>query len=131
VTLFSGAGASRLVFDRVRIQNNTDGLLIQGTGLAAANVHVRDSLVVRNTRNGITAARTATVFVDHTSASDNGAAGILATAPGATVILGGATITRNGTGLVATSGGTIESYQNNQASGNDSDGLSPLTLPLK
>jgi hypothetical protein len=76
----AGFGAARVVLTRVQVENNTHGILADGTGSTGSIVvHVRDSVVAGNTGNGI-AAVTGTaptgVVVDRSSSGANAGNGI-------------------------------------------------------
>jgi len=117
--------SSDVVLDRVHLENNVDGLLIDGLVASGPGSHVvvRDSVMSGNAGNGIHAVTVpgqspAFVFVEHSSMVRNGAAGVLADGPGATVLLNDNSITRNGTGISATNGGQLFSYGNNKNNNN-------------
>jgi hypothetical protein len=132
----AGSGSARVVIERSRIDGNTYGIFAVGTGSTGVIiVHVRDSVVTVNKFDGIggyTSAGHSTVSmtVDHTSSLLNGGNGILAQGPSAFVFLANSTVMSNVTGLNA-SGGTIVSYQNNQLTGNVTDGAPTATISVK
>jgi hypothetical protein len=68
--------------------------------------------------------------VDHNSSLLNDANGILAQGPSAYVILANSTVMSNVTGLNA-AGGYIFSYQNNQLTGNLTEGSPTAVLAVK
>jgi hypothetical protein len=132
----SGSGAAALVvLNRVQAVNNFHGILADGTGSSGGLilVDVRDSFVAQNRGHGIAAISSAgasltAMVVDRTSSVINGASGIFSQA--ATVHLGNSTVTGNTTGLNV-AGGQILSYQNNQTSGNFTDGAPTGVLTLR
>ena len=114
-----------VVLDRVHLENNVDGLLIDGlvTSGPGSHVVVRDSVISGNAANGIHALTRpgmspAFAFVEHSSMVNNGQSGILADGAGATVLLNDNTITRNGAGISAINGGQLISYGNNKNNNN-------------
>ena len=126
ILVVNGAQAgSSVVLDRVHLENNVIGLKVDGSGNVGNGLHVvvRDSVVSGNAGDGIRAvsvpgAAPAFVLVEHTSAVNNGGIGIHADGPRATILLKDNTITRNGTGINATSGGQLISYGNNTNNNN-------------
>jgi hypothetical protein len=130
----SGSGSARVVLNRVQVEHNFQGILVDGTfSTGVILVDVRDSVVASNRGHGIAAISSAGhsptgVIVDRTSSAFNAASGILA--QGAAVHLGNSTVTGNATGLNV-AGGQILSYQNNQTSGNFNDGAPTGVLTLR
>ena len=61
---------------------------------------------------------------------NNAGYGILSEGTGALVVLGNSSVIGNGAGLGAPSGGSIQSYQNNQTKGNGFDGAPTSVLSL-
>ena len=118
--------AADAVLDRVHLENNVDGILIDGAvaaGSAGSHVVVRDSVMSGNVGSGIHAftqsgKSPAFVSVERSSMVRNGASGILADGPGATVLLSDSAITRNGTGISTINGGQLISYRNNRNNNN-------------
>jgi len=113
------------VLDRVHLENNVDGILIVGyvTTGAGSHVVVRDSVMAGNVGSGIHAVTLAGkspafVFVERSSMVRNGASGILADGPGATVLLRQSAITRNGAGVTTANGGQLISFGDNANANN-------------
>jgi hypothetical protein len=131
----AGSGSARVVLNRVQVENNFQGILVDGTfSTGVILVDVRDSVVASNRGHGIAAISSAGasptgIIVDRTSSAFNLASGSLA--QGAAVHLGNSTVTGNNTGLNAAGGGQILSYQNNQTSGNFTDGAPTGVLTLR
>jgi len=114
-----------VVLDRVHLENNVDGILVDGSAATGNGSHVivRDSVISGNAANGIhalTLAGQAPAFlmVERTSSVNNAGTGILADGPHATVLLKESTIARNGTGVAAVNGGQLISYGNNSNNNN-------------
>jgi hypothetical protein len=132
----AGSGSARVVIERSRIEGNTYGIFAVGTGSTGVIiVHVRDSVVTNNVFDGIGAYTSAghstiSMTVDRSSSLLNGGNGILAQGSPAFVFLANSTVMSNVTGLNA-SGGTIVSYQNNQLTGNVTDGAPNAVLSVK
>jgi hypothetical protein len=126
-----GSGTARAVIERTRVEQNTHGIVADGSGgTGSIVVQINDTTVAGNAGNGIWAKR-AGIVMDHSSSKNNAGNGILADGPGAVVHLGQSTVVGNGAGLSATGGGQILSYQNNQASGNVIDGAPTGVLTVK
>lgn len=123
----SGSGAVSATIERVQAFSNTHGIVADGTGSTGSIVvQVRDTMVAGSAGNGIwaksSAGHAATgMVVDGTSAVSNAGTGILASGSGTLIHLAHSTVAGNGAGLTAQSG-AIFSYQDNQASGNFTDG---------
>jgi hypothetical protein len=132
----AGSGSARVVIEHSRIEGNTYGIYAVGTGSTGVIiVHVRDSVVTSNVFDGIGAYTSAghstvSMTVDHTSSLLNGGNGILAQGSPAFIFLANSTVMSNTTGLNP-SGGTIVSYQNNQLTGNVTDGAPNAVLSMK
>jgi hypothetical protein len=132
-----GSGSARVELNRVAVENNTFGIFGNGTGSTGLiAVQIKDSVVSGSVFNGISAFTaaghsTTSITVDRSSSLLSGADGILAQGQPAFVILGGSTVSSNVTGLHAVSSGSIFSYQNNQLSGNVTDGAPTAVLGVK
>lgn len=131
-------GSVRVTIERSRVEQNTYGVFANGMNSSGPIiVQIHDSLVAGNAFNGISASTaappkaTTSITVDRTSSILNGQAGILSQGSRGFVLLGNSTVMSNGIGLSTADSGTIFSYQNNQLSGNASDGASPTVLVVK
>src|SRR5262249_41482264 len=117
----SGTISSRVVLDRVHLENNVvglwvDGRLSNGNGSRAL---IRDSVVSGNASDGITAISTpgqapAFIVVEHTTSANNGGIGIHADGPHAVIVVNDDTITQNSRGMSALNGGQLISFGNNK-----------------
>src|SRR5262249_43554346 len=119
------AGSAKAVLDRVHVENNVIGLLVDGTAATGngAQVLIRESIASGNASDGFRALSVsgqapAFIFIEHSSAANNGGTGIKAEGPRATILLNDNTITKNGTGIGATGGGQLISYGNNKNNNN-------------
>jgi hypothetical protein len=129
-------GSADVVLDRVHLENNVDGLLIDShfaTGGAGIHVIVRDSVISGNAGNGIHAVTTAGhppafAFVERSSIVDNNQNGILADGPGATLLLSDSTVSRNGTGISTVNSGKLFSYGTNRINNNIGPDGTPTAL---
>ena len=120
------AGASANVsVNRVQFEGNTNGIFFEGAGGAgASNLSVKDSVLSGSSSNGIAVSSTGGVFkalVDSSMLSLNAGVGAAVAGSSATLLLGTNTITGNVTG-VSNSGGTLQSFKNNQIGANGTDG---------
>ena len=120
-----GTASPRVVLDRVHLENNVIGLLIDGTQSTGNGAHVivRDSVVSGNASHGIEALSapgkaSAFLVVEHTTSVNNAGTGIIANGPRATMLLNDNTVARNGTGISAINSGQLISYGNNKVNNN-------------
>ena len=126
IVLQSGTTASlNVVLDRVHLENNVVGLLVDGTRGTGNGVHVilRDSVVSGNASHGIQALSApgrgpAFLVIERTTSVNNAGTGILANGPGATMLLDDNTVTRNGAGISVVNSGQLISYGNNRVNNN-------------
>src|SRR5262249_27682081 len=116
---------ARVVLDRVRLEDNVTGLLVDGSRVTggAANVIVRDSVVSGNAADGIVASTLPSrspvlLIVERTSSVNNAGTGILANGATATMLLNDNTVARNAAGISAVAGGQLISYGNNRVNNN-------------
>jgi parallel beta helix pectate lyase-like protein len=125
-----------IVLDRVQVENNPLGIMVDGTGLSGVlSLQMRDSVVAGSKRipanpgTGITGVSgggaTVGITVDHSSVAGNDI-GIAANGARAFVTLGRSTVISNQTGLSGAFSASLFSYGNNQLTGNVDDG-SPVT----
>jgi hypothetical protein len=129
----SGSGAVNGALNRVMAFGN--GMTSQGVGIfayggnstGALNIAMTDT-VASNNYYGI-GGGAAAVMVRNSTVNNN-AIGIRAD-QGAIVRVGQSTVTANGTGWQATNGGLLQSYGNNNVSGNSIDGTLTSTLALQ
>ena len=132
--LFSPVGTVRAMIDRVRFENNRTGIFAQAPSGQTTIVQLRDSVVSGSPASAISVIGSqgfAAVIVEHSSLMFNSGNGVSATGANAAVHLGSSTVVGNGGGLIAASGAKIFSYQNNQATGNNTDGGPTNLLTLK
>jgi hypothetical protein len=119
---------AKMVLDRVHLENNFEGLLIENDlgfngGAAGVHITVRDSVISGNVANGVHAL-TATghppafAVVERTSIVNNRQNGILADGPRATILLSDSTVARNAVGISTINGGQLVSYRNNRINNN-------------
>ena len=138
----AGSGSANVFVNRVRLENNSNGILANGSGSTgvAVNVSVVDSMVSGSAFNGIQAITTAghqavTVFVDHCVVSGNFSSGInvdgaAASGSGSAVVrIGDSSINNNVTGVSASNLGVLQSFKNNRISANSSDGTPIPAFP--
>ena len=113
------------VLDRVHLEDNVIGLLVDGTQSTGDGSHVvvRDSVMSGNVSDGIralSAAGKASAFLllERNSSVGNVGNGILANGPRATMLLDDNTVTRNRAGISAVNSGQLISYGNNRVNNN-------------
>ena len=118
-------GGANVVLDRIHLENNVVGLLVDGRNTTGNGSHVviRDSVVSGNASDGIQAISlpgkaSAFIVVEHTTSVNNGGNGIFANGPRATMLLDDNVVARNGVGISAVSSGQLISYGNNKVNNN-------------
>lgn len=125
----TGAATANVSVTRVHFEGNLNGIFMTNAGGAGiCNLTVEDSVLSGNTNNGISVASNGAVFIAtiaNSSINFNANFGAAVAQASATMRLGGSTITGNATG-VSNSGGTLQSFKNNQIAGNTTDGT-PIT----
>jgi hypothetical protein len=129
----SGAAAS-ILLNRVNLINNLFGVKADGSKQTSGiiDVEVRDSVASNNTNNGFiatsgTGQAQIRFKITHSSADGNGVYGAVATGAQAFIILDGASLTGNGTGLAQINGSTIGSYGNNGVNFNATNIVGTIT----
>jgi Bacterial Ig-like domain (group 3)/Divergent InlB B-repeat domain len=127
----SGANTS-VSINHVQMEDNLNGVFADGSGGGGvAHVQVRDSVVSASSNNGISissAGAPATADVVNNTIRYNINAGIVVTGAAAAMKLGGNIITNNVIG-VASSGGVLQSFENNQITDNGADGIPINAVP--
>ena len=107
------AGASaEASLDRVRIERNATGIKVEDRAI----VTLRDSVIARNTNEGLFAfstAEAAALNVESSMVTHNGVAGIRSDGGKATVRMAHTSLFNNKSGLVSLAGGDILSFGNN------------------
>jgi hypothetical protein len=125
-------GGSALVsLDNVRMENNSNGLRVEGD----SEVVVRHSVVTSSLRTGVLATGTTggmpRVNLESSVVSNNGINGVRAFGNGTTIRISSMVVTGNvSTGLSTGSAGIIVSFGNNSIAGNGVDGSPTTTIPL-
>jgi hypothetical protein len=120
----SGSALVNAVLNRVTASKNGVGIFANG---ATVNVTLTDT-VASNNNYGVGSSLSA-VMVRNSTVSNNAIG--LAADQSAVLRFGQSTITANGTGSQTTNGGQVQSYGNNNISGNASDGTLTSTLALR
>jgi hypothetical protein len=130
----TGSGSAYASINAVRLENNSTGIVVDGTHSSgvAVNATIVNSVVAGSQHDGVLAqAGTAqvTVSLDHTQVAGNGVG--VTSLNGAAVILNNTIVQTNNTGLNA-SGGAIFSYGNNPINGNQPGGIgtAPIVIGL-
>jgi hypothetical protein len=124
------------MLERLQITNagligGNPALWMTGSGTVAGTL--RQSLVGGSTSGGIVADATGGVFftVEESSVIDNIGEGIAAAASGVNIDVGNSTLGGNGFAVVASGGGSLVSFGNNQMSANGSNGNFTSTTALR
>jgi hypothetical protein len=125
----TGGATANVSVNHVQLENNTNGIFADGSGGGGATkVSVTDSLMGGSASNGIAVSSTGALFKALVSNSElvlNPGVGAAVAGASATLLLGGSSITGNGTG-VSNSGGTLQSFKTNEIAANGADGT-PIT----
>ena len=120
----TGGATANVSIDGVKCSNNANGVFADGTGGGGVtNFSVTNSVLVSNSNVGVGVSSSGANFggmVASTTINFNGF-GVAVAGSAAALRLGGNTITHNVTG-VFNSGGTLESFKNNQVVANLTDG---------
>lgn len=133
----AGAATTDVTITRTQITGGTFGIIADGSATTGKiNGVVRDSVVSRNTQNGITTsngtAANVTLLLDNVAVSANGNKGLAVSGANAGMLVGNSTIFGNVAGLFPTAGGVLASYGNNRVNGNNgADGAFSATIPVK
>jgi hypothetical protein len=128
-----GSGSVNASINKVRLENNSTGIIVdgtRGTGVAV-NATILDTVVAGSQGDGVRAqsgGAAASALFDHSVASGNFGSGLRAVGGAATVRLGDSTIVLNATG-VSNAGGVLQSFKNNRISGNLTDGTPVPAVP--
>jgi len=133
----SGTVSNGFIED-VKILNNGNGLVVDGTGTSGTQISVtlRNSVVSGNASLGVsvlTAAGNAPtqLTVDHTAVTGSNT-GVQSVGAGADVTLAYSVVSENGTGLSFTPPAQLRSYQTNQLRANNVlNGTPSSTIPLE
>jgi hypothetical protein len=121
----TGGANVNMSVNNTQMESNTNGIFMDGSGGGgASNLAVRHSVLSAGTVNGIAVSSSGPAFVATVDSSlltlNVGVGAAVAGAQG-TLRLGSNTIVSNVTGVM-NSGGTLQSFKNNQIAGNGTDG---------
>jgi len=120
------AGHANVTLDRVHLENNVRGIWADGTGAGVgfgSHVVIRESFVTGNAGDGVLAISTAAagaafIVLERSTITQNAGAGVHADGGHAVILLSDNTISRNGTGVSATTTGQVITYGNNRNNNN-------------
>jgi hypothetical protein len=139
-----GNAQLRVFLNQIRVEHNRDGTTVDGSngnpsGFAGAFVSIgvtaHQTTAVGNNLNGFTAISPdkktpVGMTLDRIIAANNLGAGIQANGANATILIGGSSLTRNGTGVSAVgTGAKTISFGDNNIGGNSTDGSVGSTVP--
>jgi hypothetical protein len=132
INLAPSGGAILVVSDTAITNNNGSavGIIVNGT-TANANLTMRDVVVFSNSSHAVNVTTTgarALATIDRSTLAFNGGAGVNVSGANAFAFIGNTTITGNNNG-VANAGGTLQSFKNNQITGNSVDGTPITAVP--
>jgi hypothetical protein len=117
----NGSSSVNASVSRVMASGNGVGVFANGSNV---NVSITDT-IANNNNYGIGASSAAVML--RTSTITNNAVGIAAD-QAAIIRFGQSTVSANGTGWQTTNGGQVQSYNNNNVSGNTTDGILSSTI---
>ena len=127
VVVPAASGSANVQLTNVRLIDNSVGLNLFSIGPML--VAVQGGMIATNDGNGVTANAASSVLnltIVGTSILNNFGTGVQALGGGATVRIGGATVSANTIGV---SGTNVQSFKNNQISGNNTDGTPLPAFP--
>ena len=120
----SGTATVRAAFERVRAENNRQGILVSAATGQTTQVQLRRQFRRQQSHQRAEHAGSggnAIVVVDRTSIMYNGANGVIANGANARIFVGSSSIMGNNAGMATNAGGAVFSFQNNQViNANDS-----------
>ena len=128
----SGSGTARVQLSNVRIQDNGNGIVADGTGTTGSSVtHVRGSVISGSLSTGVlvNTGHSMAVMLDETVVVNN-PAGINANGGGSAVFLSNSTVFGSNNGVQENSGGLVLSYKTNNINAGNSptDGAPNINL---
>jgi hypothetical protein len=129
-------GSAQVVLNRVSVDKNVFGIVVDGTGSTAGiNMTITDSVSSGNLNDGIIATTPSGgapigVMVKNTRSANNGF-GIRSIGSSVTVRVDGSSVIGNGTGLGFSGGGKLLSFGNNNVEANGSNGAFSAPVALK
>jgi hypothetical protein len=129
-------GSAQIVLNRVSVDKNVFGIVVDGTGSTAGiNMTITDSVASGNLNDGIIATTPAGgapigVMVKNTRSANNGF-GIRSLGSNVTVRVDGSTIVGNGTGLSFSSAGKLLTFGNNNLVANGANGAFSAPVALQ
>ncbi|CAM5517018.1 hypothetical protein MAUB1S_08627 [Mycolicibacterium aubagnense] len=113
----SGTATAKVVLDGVQLLNNSQGLRVDGTtGTGARRVEVMRSAISGNIFQGVVGITNATlvnVLLNDNVIGNNGSIGVQSNGAGSTIMIGNNVIAGNDTGISASGGAQLLSYQTN------------------
>jgi len=130
----TGTGSATISIDRVRMENNTDGITADATNSTGTGVlmTMTDSIssggYVGVSVSGTTTSSPVTAQLNRVMVVNNAGYGIIAAQSKASLWIGDSVISGNGTSVL-NAGATLASYGNNQIDGNTTNTL-PTTTSL-
>jgi hypothetical protein len=130
----TGTGGARVTITNSTFSNNVVGVRADsGATTGAINVTVADSTAAGAPYHGFVAlgaGGAVRMMLNRVLSTNNLGEGVRSVGANAVIRMGSSVVTSNGTGLVVSSGGQIQSYGNNQINGNTVDG-SATAVALK
>ena len=128
----TGTGSANVVLNQIHVENNAQGVKVDMTGgTSAVNLNFVDSVSAGNTNFNVGAFTTAghgtpNVMLNRASLSAS-ILGLRSDGPTSTVRIGNSVVFGNVTGVLSANGGVLESFGNNQITGNTTNGTTTPT----
>jgi hypothetical protein len=131
----TAGGSAKATVVRVNLYNNSNGIRMDNTSAAAAStLTIRDTNVTNSSTHGLAVVNpsTGTPFkdtatVDHSLISGNAGDGVVANGVSSVINLANTVVTGNGNGIGVNNGGVVNTYKNNEITGNTTDNTAVLT----
>jgi hypothetical protein len=129
----TGSGGAIVTVINSTFSNNSIGVRADSAATTGTiNVTVADTTAAGAPYHGFVALGSngaVRMMLNNVVAANNAGEGVRSVGANAVTRIGSSVVTANGTGLVASSGGVIQSYGNNQINGNTADGTAtPIVL---
>lgn len=123
----TGSGSAEAVLDNVRVEDNANGILVDGRATTGANeVTIRNTTVAGSTNYGLNAIDSGggatNVMIEGATFSNNGTQGVISNGNNTTVRMRNSTVTGNARGIIFSNSGKLISGGGNLVTGNTVNG---------
>jgi hypothetical protein len=126
----SAGGNARVVLDNAKFRYNTIAILLSSAN-GTIEMLMKGSTIRSSLSSGILsqAGTSINLVIDHSSLTNNAGNALQSSGANSNISIGDSTISGNDVGASAVSGGVVESFKNNQISGNRTDGTPLNAVP--